>query len=320
MNTIVNTPQVVDAFYTRDLLERAVPNFVYVKMAQVSRDIPKNNGTVIRWRKYGSLTAATTALTEGVTPAGSLAVPTDISATVLQYGDYITFTDKLEYTVEEPFLNEINEMQGEQSGDTLDQVCRDTIVAGTSILYANGRAGRTSVAAGDVINLGEVRKITRTLRNNNAKVIKEMISPTDRVSTAAVRAAYMAIAHPNTEYDIENIAGFIPVANYPSQAGVMDEEIGSVGNVRFIRTTNAKVFTAGGAGSIDVYATMVIGKNAYGVSRIAGAGMENIFHARGSAGAADPLNQRGSKGWKAMFVAKILQENFQLRFEHAVSS
>jgi len=85
-------------------------------------------------------------------------------------------------------------------------------------------------------------------------------------------------------------------------------------------TTNGKILSGEGAGSIDVHATMILAADFYGITRISGEAMKNIIKPLGSAGTADPLDQRSTSGWKATFVAKILNENFAVRIEHAVSS
>ena len=71
---------------------------------------------------------------------------------------------------------------------------------------------------------------------------------------------------------------------------------------------------------IDVYATIIFGSDAYGTTRISGEAMKNIVKPLGSAGTADPLDQRATSGWKATFVAKILNDAFLVRIEHAVSA
>ena len=71
--------------YDRNLLERALPALIHSRFAQV-RPLPKNAGTRINFRKYGSLAVNTTPLTEGVTPTGKKLTTTDIYATVKQYG------------------------------------------------------------------------------------------------------------------------------------------------------------------------------------------------------------------------------------------
>ncbi len=70
-----------------------------------------------------------------------------------------------------------------------------------------------------------------------------------------------------------------------------------------------------GAKGRDVYATIVLGENAYGVTEIKGGGLEHIVKQLGSAGTSDPLNQRATSGWKATRVAKRLVEEYMVRIE-----
>ena len=70
----------------------------------------------------------------------------------------------------------------------------------------------------------------------------------------------------------------------------------------------------------EVYATLIIGENAYGTTEISGGGLEHIVKQLGSAGAADPLNQRGSAGWKATKAAVRLVEPYMVRIETAASA
>ena len=70
-----------------------------------------------------------------------------------------------------------------------------------------------------------------------------------------------------------------------------------------------------GAKGRDVYATIVLGENAYGVTEITGGGLQHIVKQLGSAGTADPLDQRATAGWKATKVAKRLVEEYMIRIE-----
>ena len=72
-----------------------------------------------------------------------------------------------------------------------------------------------------------------------------------------------------------------------------------------------------GAEGRDVYATLILGDNAYGTTQPAGEGLQHIIKQLGSAGTSDPLDQRASVGWKAMKVAERLVEQFMVRIESA---
>jgi len=306
-------------FYDRNLLVRAVSNFVHTMWAQV-RDLPKNAGQTIKFRRYGNLSAATTALTEGITPAGSDLSITDVVATPLQYGDFLVLTDKLLFTTLDPVLTEAGEILGDQAGDTLDQLTRDVMVAGSTVQYASTATQRTEITAAMKLTAAEVREAVMTLQENKAKPIMRMIDPNDSYGTVALGACFVGIIHPRTLRDLKADTAFIPVQKYPNQSDVMNGEKGAVDEVRFVMTPNAKVFTGGGDSSADVYATMILARDFYGISRVAGEALRNIIKPLGSAGTSDPLEQRATSGWKATFVAKRLNEAFAVRIEHGVSA
>jgi len=298
---------------------RAVPLFLHTKYGQV-RDIPQNSGTsTIKFRRYGNLSAATTALTEGVTPTGSSMSVTDITATVAQYGDFVTYSDVVSYESKDAILTEFAEVLGDQAGDTLDQLARDVLAAGTTVTYV-GQSDRVSVSSTDLITATEVRKAVRTLKLAKARRITRMVAASTGIATEPVSQAYVGICSPNTTYDLQDETGWVPVEKYSSSMGIMEGEVGKIGDVRFIETPNAKVFSGAGASSIDVHATIILGAEAYGVSRISGAALKNIVKPLGSGGSTDPLDQRGTTGWKGTFVAKILNDDFMVRLEHAVTA
>jgi N4-gp56 family major capsid protein len=323
MNTTrTQIPAEVNNFYDRTLLERAMPLLTHLRWAQI-RDLPRNVGTkVIKFRRYGALSAATTPLTEGVTPTGSQLSVTDITATVAQYGDYITLTDVVSYESKDATLMETAELLGEQNGLTLDELCRDILNACTGVVYSGtGNTATADVAAGDVISLANLDSAIATLKDNKAKKITRQVNASSGYATSPIKAAFIGIVSPAVGVKIRTLAvaasQWTPVEKYASQSGVIEGEIGTYEEIRFVETTEAKVKTGEGTGSIDVYCTLVFGANAYGITRVSGEALKNIVKPLGSAGSADPLDQRATSGWKATFVAKILNENFIQRIESA---
>ena len=316
--TRTQIPIEVNNFYDRDLLERALPALIHNRYAQV-RDIPKNSGTnVIKFRRYGSLTATTTALSEGITPSGSQLSVTDVTATVLQYGDYVTLTDKVLMETYDPILTETADILGEQAGDSLDQLCRNVQVAGASAQYASTATTVATVGAAMKLDRAEVKEAVRTLAGNNAKPVTSMINPSTGYNTTPINRAFIGIVHPNTVYDLDNATGWIPVEKYANKADVMPDEVGSLAGVRFLQSSNA--YTTTGTLVSTVYGTLIFGQNAYAQTRISGEALKNIVKPLGSAGTADPLDQRTTSGWKASYIAKVLNANFIIVVYHAVSS
>ena len=88
-------------------------------------------------------------------------------------------------------------------------------------------------------------------------------------------------------------------------------------------SSNTQIVPTGGGNSCDVHATLIYGQNAFGMVKLGGKGKPNIqiiVHPVGSSGSTDPLNQRGTIAWKVPhFACAVLQDDFIVRIEHAVS-
>lgn len=326
VTSLTQVPPGVQAFYDRNLLDRAQPAEVHGRFGQ-KRPIAMRNGNQIKFRRYSQLAVASTPLTEGVTPAGSSLAVTDLTATLAQYGDYITLSDMVDMTNQDPVITEATDVLGDQAGTTIDQVRRDVLVAGTNVFYANGVASRATVAQKFIA--ADLDKCIRFLKVQNAKYVKQGIMPSDKVGTGSVRKAFIALVHPDVEFDLENITGYRSVSDYGSQEGVIEDEIGAYKNIRFVSSTNCKIFAGAGAAgttvyknngaNFDVYATLIFADNSYGVCPLSGAAMKSYTKALGSAGTADPLEQRATVGWKATTTTKILNDSWLCRLESAAS-
>ena len=115
--TITQVPPGVQAFYDRNLLARAQPAEVHGRYGQ-KRPIATRNGNQIKFRRYSQLAVASTPLTEGVTPAGSSLAVTDLTATLAQYGDFITLSDMVSMTNQDAVVTEATDVLGDQAGTT----------------------------------------------------------------------------------------------------------------------------------------------------------------------------------------------------------
>lgn len=296
------------AFYDKTLLKvLRQRTFLHEKYAQ-KRDMPRNSGDTINFRKIGTLAVATTPLTEGVTPDGNSASISAITVSTEQYGDFIQFSDKVDFESIDPIITEYTVEQGHQAGNTLDVITRDVLAGGSNVFYAGGATSRATVAASMKFSMTDVRKIVRNLKKNNVEPL--------------VDGHYLALISPDTWFDIFDDATFEKMMNYGrTNKPLVDGELGRMFNVVFVETNNAKVFAGAGATGADVQATIIMGKGAYGVTRIKGEGdVKTIVKGLGSAGTNDPLNQRQTIGWKVnAFAAVILDQQCLVRYEHGAT-
>lgn len=287
-------------FYSKYLIENAKPALVYDQFGQ-KHNIPKNGGKTIEFRKYSPLPKATTPLTEGVTPAGQALTVSTVTATVKQYGDFVPLTDMLLLTAIDNNLVQALDLLGAQAGATLDTVTREILMGGTSVQYAEGQvSSRATLTANHKLTVKAIRLAARFLKKQNAPKID---------------GSYVAVIHPDIAYDLQDDDEWKDWNKYTTSDKMFNGEIGKIANVRFVETTEAKIFAKAGASNQDVYATLVLGANAYGTTNIEGGGLETIVKPLGSGGTEDPLNQRGTAGWKATKTAVRLVEQFMVRIE-----
>ena len=384
-------------YYSMRLINLAEPELIHDQFAQ-KHPIPKNSGKTIEFRKYDSLPKALVPLTEGVTPAGQKLSMGVIRATIKQYGGYIELSDILELTAIDNNLVQATRLLASQAGRTSDTITREVLAGGTNVVYAGDAKDRSELVGGDAteannkyLSVDDIRKAVRALKVMNAQKIN---------------GYFAGIIHPDTAYDLMSDKKWVDVKTYSDPDGIYEGEIGKIEGVRFVETTEAKIFHAsdlviadgsnaavrnltvksasgkvitvnealtanqaaaltgreilvgselmevetaasgaagaatvtvkntpatsptastviypgeGGAKGRDVYSTLIVGADAYGVTELEGGGLQHIVKQLGSSGTADPLNQRATAGWKLTKVAERLVEQYMVRIESASS-
>lgn len=292
-------------YYEMSLIDNAEPNLIHNQFGD-EYDIPKRGGKTIEFRKYDPLPKALTPITEGVTPDGNNLNVTTITATVNQYGDWIQLSDMLDLTAIDNNLVQSTKLLGSQSGRTLDTITREVLNGGTNVLYApidNGDGTFTTVESRSAIT----PKATLT-----TKLIFKAAAILKGNNTDYIDDSYVAIIHPYAAYDLMTSPGWIDIQKYQTPENIYEGEIGKIGKVRFVESSEAKIAT-GGAGGTKVFCTIVMGAHAYARTKIKDGGLKHIVKQLGYGD--DPLDQRSSSGWKATHVAKRLCESFMIRIE-----
>ena len=326
LTTTVEISSALTEFYNRQLLERAMPFMNHDLFGQI-RPLPQKNSKIAKFRRYESLSTATTPLTEGVPPSSTDPSYTDVTATIATYGSYIEYSDDVDLTNPDPLLTEFGELLGDQSGETIDILRRDVLVTGTNVAY---QTGSSRGAQNAVLTVATLRSILRTMERNKVRYISSVLSGSPNVGSDAIPMSFVAIIHPDTALDVRQMSGFIGIEDYGQMKPIHESEIGALPSVRirFLINSNAKKWTGAGQGSTtmvntssiaDVYGTLIFGMNAFGIIPLRGAALTTHLKARGTGGTSDPLDQVGTIGWKAKTTTKILNDNFMVRVEHCAT-
>lgn len=186
---------------------------------------------------------------------------------------------------------------------TIDELTRDVLTSCTTVVQASGGNNGSTPTE---ITQSDIDTVILTLLGNDAEMISEVITGEMKFGTAPIRPAFWGFIDTALLDDLEDVDGFISSANYPSNQRVLDGEWGSTKNVRWLYTSVGAVSSASPA----VYTLPIVGKEAYGAVHLGSESGEFYVKPLGSAGSADPLDQRGSVGWQIPYVARILNDSF----------
>jgi len=294
--------------YEREMYDRLIPTLQWLKYGK-KKELPRNSGDTVSIRRFENIAVSTTAITEGATPDGVDLTVVKRSATVAEYGNYAIVTEKLDMIGLDDTISEVSKLFGENAGQSIDEIVRDVVMAGTNVSYANGVASRVLTAA--TISYADILKMARTMKKNKVK----------KISMPEGGMGYICLVSPDVAYDIKNLTEYKSFNQYDNSKQIRDGVIAKLAGIYFIEIDNAKIYPTGGAASVPVHLSYCIGDNAYMVPDIKGSSKPKIIvKEAGSAGTLDPLNQRASIGWKAMFATLRIDELSGLRFECAVSA
>ena len=223
-------------FYEDTLIDNAEPKLVHDQFGD-KYPIPKNNGKTIEFRKYAALPKALTPLTEGVTPTGNNLSVSTKEATINQFGDYIKLSDMLQLTTIDDNVVQSTKLLGSQSGRTLDTITREIVNAGTNVIYADKADGsevlsRKALTLDSELSVDTIFRAVAQLKSMNA----------DGISGGE----FVAIIHPFVSYALMRSDDWVSIHQYKNPENIYQGEIGTIGGVRFVESTEAKIFAEDG--------------------------------------------------------------------------
>jgi len=313
--------------FERRLLIRALPRLVHGRWATSA--YLSGYGSY-ELRRYESLSAVTTALVqEGVTPDDQLAPQlTQLTISPIYYGAWMGYTQRIMEQGYDPILSEMVGILGEQAGLSVDTLVRNDLTDGATTDFSAGQTARTSLdnRLAHEITFDDILIQIASLENANARPVEG--------------GMFACVVHPytwkNLLQDETFMAAFIEES--PNSA-IRTGLLGKLMNCVFYMSSNARVYAAGGANSADVYDMLFIGADSHGVVGFASQ-MPNLnptaapadYSPGGNTGGSvnsaeiiqkglgetgfDPLNQRGTLGWKLAFNTGITNSAWIRNLEH----
>ena len=295
-----------DAYYDRMLLKMLRNmQFPFAKYA-IQKTLPRNFGDTINWRRFNRLAykdPSDVLLEEGVTPDGQTISGSERIAIIQQYGAVMYFTDVIDMIQLDRVRQEYTVELGYQAKEVLDRIVRDVLVAEGSAYFAGGTVTTTAALAalnsgtGIAPTIDDFRKITLGMKREHVYGVR------------GTQGKYVAMVAPEVMFklfDDERVEKFMDwgQTNTMFKDGMIVDMFG----IRFEEVIDApKVPEIVNSNEVYVYDSIVLGEEAYAVTKLEGAGIRVITKGLGSSGTNDPLDQRQSIGWKISgFGAAVL--------------
>lgn len=252
-------------YYERKSLDRLTAKFRFAAVCE-PHDIPMNSGKTVQMKRYLLPGFNTTPAAEGVIGAPVQQASTTITATVETYNDFMSASTLLVDT---------------DISDTKDQMVEDLSYRASGSVDTIIRTELDSVAA-TLVNTQGAFFSAQDSKAQVALMEGQNIRPRDDGNR------YYGVCHPYVVFDLitDNTAGgFIDSLKYQSGMTVLNGEVGEVGRVRWLTSTN--VATSGVAPAV-LYTAYIIGQGAIGIVNLGGRGPDHVV---------DPRYERFSINW-----------------------
>lgn len=291
----------MQTYYNRKLLETFEPRLVHLQFGD-EKIMPENSGRIMNLRKWVPIPTNTSELAEGNPGESVMLTETEVTIELKQHGEYARCSELLDMVHVDANIKDRVQMFGDAGARSVDALVRDELATCTNVLYAGGKTSRSALTATDKLTSDEIRKAVKILKKANAQTFE---------------GYYVAIVGPDVIFDLQDDETFVKVSEYQNKEAIFTGEIGRLWGVRFVETTEAKIFTGGGASGVDVASVIVLGKHAYGYTGLKGGAKPHVIvKPAGSAGTSDPLDQISTVGWKVdLFGVKMLQPEYAVRIE-----
>lgn len=289
-------PELFPLYYERKLLEYVKANLVATRYGQIYSFKP-NMGRTAVFTRFSPLQKATTPLTDQPTPSQGASISTQqVQVAINEYGNYIDldeFTDISSFT---PLLDVATDLLSYNANESIDAVAMSELTTGTNVYYASGVSGRSALDGTKKLSKDDVLKGVALLRSANIPAFSD--------------GYYVLLVHPDKILDLFTAQELITLATAKYET-FETGTVGAFGGAKIVVSTTLPILAGAGGGTpaSDVYQSVLLGQNAYGVVDIDGNSIQMVYTN------VDKLGRIKTVGWKAYFAAKRLYEPALLRIE-----
>lgn len=201
INTLVelanNTKNLVrpEVFYTKQLLDTirvGSEEYVYYKLADTQPI--KGKAEKLTLRRWAPLQAHTVPLVEGIPPTSDKGSVEKYEMEAHQYGRYMEFTDKVDFTIVDPVIAHYSAEYSIVAIETLDMLAREELFSKAQPFYASKSDG-TAIASFEELTVDNARPNMTDLRLIVLSLRRQLVKPRSG-------GKYKVIVSPEWTYDM----------------------------------------------------------------------------------------------------------------------
>jgi N4-gp56 family major capsid protein len=299
-----NFSKFVQELIRKELEDELRPTLPHLEGGQINAKFVKGSNNTMRFLRIPDMSVTTNSGTETPGTAPWLTEGTAPTAEALSFGyeEFSAYQAGRRVEITDLALDgnplDLASVAAEKvalnAKQTIDEYVGRKLAAGTNVLYAGtGNVARLDLSGTDVVNGRLLRRAKQSMVGDNIPKFGD--------------GSYHSIVHPDVVFDIEDdtdIGGWIDADRYSGSTKLLSGELGKYAGIRFMESSNARVFAAGAGDASDVYSTAILGPEAYAV----GDWGTVTSHVVLPGGHGDELAQKMSIGWKGRFGAFVVGE------------
>jgi N4-gp56 family major capsid protein len=300
------------------------PELFFDTIADVGSTNVTNRGASVNFYFTNDLAAATTPLTETSDVVPATVTDSTMSLTLQEFGNAVQSTALVRATSFMDVNPIMANVLGYNAGISVDTLAVNALAAGTQAVWSTGtafaatgtEAADNRLVAADNFNGNMVRYATARLRAQNVQPFSDGL--------------YRGFMHPDTAYDFKGSTGGTNWSDphiYSSPEGIWNGTIGAFQGVRWIESPRLPITAdagngAGAAGTVDAYASFVVGRQALAKAFAMGPGGGGEYGAQPmlvESPVIDLLRRFRGMGWKHLVRYGIFRQAAVMRLMSASS-
>jgi len=293
--TGATNPELFPRYYERKLLQYVKQNLPALDYGQ-KFSLPKNSGKKADFTRFEPLPVVETPITNQPTPSTGANMTTEqVEAQIEEYANYVDLDEFANATSFVPLLDRAIDHLAYNAKQSLHKITMNELASGTNVIYAGGATSRSDLNGTKALTLTEIRKATTLLKRADIPTFSD--------------GRYICFIHPDKTEQLFSNQDLVTLSSTKRDA-IENGYLGEIFRVRIIETTAMSIVPNGNNTTpADVYQTIIVGANAYGIVDLDDNTLQTVYSN------VDKMNRVKTVGWKAYFAVRRLYEPAIVRIE-----